>query len=78
MIIISSFSSQYDPHGDFGPTVSFFNLQVELLIEGMIGADCCSDYKFHEERGYKDTYFNQVCQILVFNFMSSLFRLPTR
>ena len=40
--------------------LSFFNLKVELLIEGMKGAICCVDYKFHEERGYNDVYFDQV------------------
>lgn len=39
---------------------SFFNLKVELLIEGMVGANCCYDYKFNAERGYNDTYFDQV------------------
>lgn len=40
--------------------LSFFNLKIELLIEGMKGAICCADYKFHEERGYNDVYFDQV------------------
>ena len=48
-----------DLHSDPG-SLSFFNLQIELLIEGMPDADKCSDYKYHEERGYRDTYFTQV------------------
>lgn len=51
---------QFDPHSEIVSAPSFFNLQVELLIEGMTGADLCQDYRFHEERGYKDTYFSQV------------------
>ena len=42
---------------------SFFNLRVELLIEGMVGANCCYDYKFNAERGYNDTYFDQVLSV---------------
>ena len=38
---------------------SFFNLEIELLIEGLTGALECSEYKFHEERGYPDQYSTQ-------------------
>jgi hypothetical protein len=40
--------------------LSFFNPQVESLIEGMSGANYCNEYHFHEERGHKDNYSNQV------------------
>jgi hypothetical protein len=39
---------------------SFFNLQVELLLEGLQGADTCDTYKFHVERGYGSQYYDQV------------------
>jgi len=39
---------------------SFFNLEIELLIEGLDGAADCDNYKFHCERGYLDTYHRQV------------------
>ena len=45
-----------DPLGEIQCTQSFFNLEIELLIEGMPGADLCVDYKSHEERGYKQEY----------------------
>jgi hypothetical protein len=48
--------SQLDPGNDIHCTPSFFSLDVELLIEGMPGADLCGEYKYHEERGYKVEY----------------------
>ena len=41
------------------PPFSFFNLQVELLIEGLPKALLCSSYRFHAERGYGDKYTDQ-------------------
>lgn len=35
---------------------SFFNLKIELLIEGMDNAIDCKSYKFHKERGYETIY----------------------
>ena len=35
---------------------SFFNLEVEQVIEGMDGALDCEEYKFHVERGYPSAY----------------------
>lgn len=44
-----------------GPgSLSFFNLQIELLVEGMPDADKCSEYKYHEERGFRESYFTPV------------------
>lgn len=37
---------------------SFFNLDIELLIEGMVGAMDCAKYLFHAERGYGTSYMN--------------------
>ena len=45
-----------DPLSEVRCAQSFFNLEIELLIEGMPGADLCVDYKAHEERGYKQEY----------------------
>ena len=53
-------SFQFDSQYDVGSNHSFFNLQIELLIEGMVDAEYCGDYKFHEERGFRVTYFTQV------------------
>jgi hypothetical protein len=39
---------------------SFFNLEVELLLEGLQGAETCDVYRFHVERGYGTQYFTQV------------------
>ena len=39
---------------------SFFNLEIELLLEGLPGAYECDTYKFHIERGYGDSYYKQV------------------
>ena len=47
-----------DPGNEIHCTPSFFNLDVELLIEGMPGTDLCAEYKYHEERGYKVEYTN--------------------
>tara|TARA_A100001015_G_scaffold321646_1_gene453703 strand:+ start:2081 stop:3337 length:1257 start_codon:yes stop_codon:yes gene_type:complete len=38
---------------------SFFNLEAELLIEGMSGALACKDYQFHASRGYGTAYVDQ-------------------
>lgn len=38
---------------------SFFNLQIELLLEGLQGAETCDIYRFHVERGYGSQYFTQ-------------------
>ena len=38
---------------------SFFNLEAELLIEGMNGALACKDYQFHVTRGYGTAYIDQ-------------------
>ena len=51
---------QLDPFEEMGIVPSFFNLKTELFIEGMRGADRCFEYKFHEERGYNESYFDQV------------------
>lgn len=42
---------------DWNP--SFFNLKVELLIEGLEDSIDCEDYKFHYERGYNEVYFDE-------------------
>jgi hypothetical protein len=34
--------------------------QVELLLEGLQGADTADTYKFHVERGYGSQYYDQV------------------
>ena len=34
--------------------------QVELLLEGLQGAEMCDTYRFHVERGYGTQYFTQV------------------
>jgi hypothetical protein len=39
---------------------SFFDLSVELLIEGLEGALGCETYRFHVERGYGTRYGTQV------------------
>lgn len=39
---------------------SFFNLEVELLLEGLENADQCEDYVFHEERGYGEKYDDEL------------------
>ncbi len=44
---------------------SFFNLDVERLIEGLEGALSCEGYKFHVERGYGSSYDSQVCGRIV-------------
>ena len=65
------YSSQFNPsnvEADWQP--SFFNLQIELLLEGLFeegvpaGEPLCEVYKFHVERGYGATYFNQVTIIM--------------
>lgn len=35
---------------------SFFNLDIELLIEGLTGSFDCKNYKFHVERGFGESY----------------------
>ena len=39
--------------------LSFFNLHVERVIEGMEGVLQLPEYKFHEERGFGVSYFTQ-------------------
>jgi hypothetical protein len=39
---------------------SIFNLEIELLLEGLDGALECSDYLFHFERGFGELYTNDV------------------
>jgi hypothetical protein len=60
LCMFSTIIAQFDPFSEMNFTPSFFNLKVELLLEGMKGADCCYDYKFHKERGFNETYFDQV------------------
>ena len=55
-----AFYLQFDPFDEMGIVPSFFNLKTELFIEGLKGADRCFEYKFHEERGYNESYFDQV------------------
>eukprot|EP01033_Poteriospumella_lacustris_P001523 gene1523-1100_t len=38
---------------------SFFNLDIELLLEGLPGALDCVEYKLHCERGFGKTYFTE-------------------
>lgn len=38
---------------------SFFNMGIELLIEGMEGALHCPEYMYHGQRGYGYSYFDQ-------------------
>ena len=52
---------------------SFFNLAIELLIEGLPGSEYCIDYKFHEERGYKQLYHTHVRVVVFFEKMSIFF-----
>lgn len=40
--------------------LSFFNLGVELLLEGLEGAPACQEYLFHCQRGYGTDYFTDV------------------
>jgi hypothetical protein len=40
--------------------VSFFNLSIELLLEGLEGAPACQEYLFHCQRGYGTDYFTDV------------------
>ena len=42
--------------------LSFFNLAIELLLEGLEGAPACRDYLFHCERGYGTDYFTDVSE----------------
>jgi hypothetical protein len=37
---------------------SFFNLEIELLIEGLEGSIDCTQYMYHTERGYGTSYFH--------------------
>lgn len=39
---------------------SFFNLEVELLLEGMEGVLILDDYRFHAHRGFGDLYTTEV------------------
>jgi hypothetical protein len=43
---------------------------VELLIEGLEGALLCEDYKFHVERGYGDTYDDEVKLLIFLPYMN--------
>lgn len=40
--------------------LSFFNLAIELLLEGLPGAPDCQEYLFHCQRGYGTDYFTDV------------------
>ncbi|RYH11972.1 hypothetical protein EON65_38370 [archaeon] len=59
------------------PEWSFFNLEIELLLEGLPNANKCEEYQFHEERGYGVSYFTQVsvlcvccaCDVYVYVYM---------
>ena len=51
---------QFDPMSEPDSILSFFNLEIELLIEGLPGALACDEYKFHFERGYGDSYMTNV------------------
>ena len=42
--------------------LSFFNLGVDLLLEGLDGATECEEYLFHFERGYGTEYFTDVSE----------------
>jgi hypothetical protein len=39
---------------------SFFNLSVELMLEGLENAPFCDTYRYHAERGYGTAYQTQV------------------
>lgn len=39
---------------------SFFNLSVELMLEGLENAPFCDTYRYHAERGYGTIYQTQV------------------
>jgi hypothetical protein len=43
--------------------LSFFNLAIELLLEGLPGAPACQDYLFHCQRGYGSDYFTDVSSV---------------
>ncbi len=48
--------------GGYGGTnwaQSFFNLEIEFLIEGLEGSLQCKEYQYHEERGYPHQYSTQ-------------------
>lgn len=47
---------KFDPLDEFRGRYSFFNLAIELVIEGMDGATECENYKFHVERGFGSKY----------------------
>eukprot|EP01041_Mallomonas_annulata_P004666 gene4666-9256_t len=45
---------------DRNSELSFFNLQIELMIEGLDGVEqYCPNYKTHYDRGYLSTYHTQ-------------------
>ena len=51
---------KFDPNNLYGEnTLSFFNLKIELLIEGLEGAVELESYQYHVERGYGETYTTQ-------------------
>jgi len=51
---------KFDPNNLYGDTaLSFFNLKIELLIEGLEGAVDLESYTYHVERGYGVTYKTQ-------------------
>lgn len=52
-----------------GPPLSFFNLDVELLIEGLPGILDCSSYIFHRERGYGEVYKTNVWGLYIPYFL---------
>lgn len=51
---------QFNPNNlDSNWNPSFFNLDIELLLEGLPGALDCVEYKLHCERGFGKTYFTE-------------------
>jgi hypothetical protein len=51
---------KFDPNNLYGDsTLSFFNLKIELLIEGLEGAPELEAYTYHVERGYGVAYHTQ-------------------
>ena len=51
---------KFDPNNLYGDsTLSFFNLKIELLIEGLDGAVELEAYTYHVERGYGVSYHTQ-------------------
>jgi hypothetical protein len=51
---------KFNPHNvDNNWNPSFFNFDIELLLEGLPNALDCDEYKFHCERGYGKSYFTE-------------------